>query len=625
MSNTTLTIDQLCLSHLNVRTYSPDAEETSGLQASILADGLLNPIAVHPMKGSKTKWGAVAGGRRYRAIKALIKNGDLPADYRVKVTILEGLSDAELIEQSITENLIRRDLREHELWAGVARAASRGHGVEQIAKGIGQPDVAKVNRWLRLGRLAKPIFEAFRAGEMSAGQASAFAATEDQPLQLVTFERLSPINPTHPTPAEIRKAMKVGDARAQRELAFVGVDTYRNAGGRFEMDLFADAAEERGRVVDEGTLQQLVDDKLAIVRAEVRTAVARPDLRFIPDQPKDQWDNVDHQLLAKGKPRAGGGLELPEGDIVAHVAIDAEGAPVISYWWASRSAKFGSEKPAAAAAIVPATPAPAAGESAFAGHQRAAAEEQDDGLSKDSTFALSAVRKVILRAAMIDDAKQGGTVGLDYLIWAQARALLQTGYRRDKLGMRIISGDALTGVSHDALALARDHVADAPAGRIAAHTVLTITQQDFFTEDDLEAAFLAYSDASAEMKSLTAAVVAGVALERSLETAEHRCAIHNAVALEAGITQEGLIRDYWTPTGDMLDMFSKKHRLAIAEPFVDVPTVAAWAKAKSADLTTGVLAVLTRAGGRGLAWVHPLLRFVSAGPTQRADDREAAE
>lgn len=621
MPNTTLTIGQLCLSHLNVRTYSPDAEETTALQASILADGLLNPIAVHPMKGSKTKWGAVAGGRRYRAIKALVKNGDLPADYGVKVTILEGLSDAELIEQSITENLMRRDLRDHELWAGVARAASRGHGVEQIARGIGQSDVAMVNRWLRLGRLAKPIFEAFRAGDLSSGQASAFAATEDQQLQLVTFERLAPINPTHPTPAEIRKAMKVGDARAQRELAFVGVDTYRNAGGRFDMDLFADAAEERGRVVDEGTLQQLVDDKLALVRAEVRATVARPDLRFIPDQPKDQWDNVDHQLLAKGKPRAGGGLDLPEGDIVAHIAIDADGTPVISYWWASRSAKFGSEKPTSATASVPATPAPPAGEGAFAGHHRAAVAEQDDGLSKDGAFALSAVRKVIMRAAMIDDAKEGGTVGLDYLVWAQARALLNTGYRRDKLGMRIISGDGLTGVSHDALGLARDHIAETPAGRIASHTVLTITQQDFFTEDNPEVAFLIYRQASAAMKSLTAAIVAGVALERSLETAEHRCAVHNAVAQEAGIEQEARIRDYWTPTGDMLDMFSKKHRLAIAEPFVDAPTIAGWAKAKSADLTTAVLAVLTRAGGRGLAWAHPLLRFATSFPRAQKGER----
>lgn len=623
MSSTTLLIDQLCLSPLNVRTYSPDAEDTAGLQASILADGLINPIAVHQMKGGKTKWGAIAGGRRYRAIKALIGNGDLAADYAVRVNVLDGLSDAELIEHSITENLIRRDLREHELYAGVARAAARGHGVEQIAKGIGQPDVGTVSRWLRLGRLAPPIFEAFRADKISLGQATAFAAVEDQDLQRVTFERLAPINPTHPTPADIRKAMKVGDARAQRELAFVGADAYRNAGGRFDLDLFADAAEERGRIVDEGKLQQLVDDKIAIVRAEIRTTTARPDLRFVPDQPKDQWDNVDHQLSVNAKPRAEGGLELPDGDIVAHIAIDATGAPVVSYWWASRKAKFGNEKPAAPVAPVPRTPAPAT-ESPFDAHHRVEAAREGDGLTIDGTFAMSAVRKVVLRAALIDDARDFGTVGLDYLIFAQARALLTTGYRQQRLGIRTIVGDSLVGVSHEALALAREHVAATEAAKSAAKAVLTISQQDFFTDDDLETAFMAYRAASPEIKSLTAATIAGFVLERSLATPELRCPIHDVVASEAGIGTDNF-RQYWTPTGDMLDMFPKAQRLAIAEPFVDVPTLAAWAKAKSADLTTGVLALLTRAGSRGLRWVHPLLRFSVPYAPVATDDREGSE
>ncbi len=622
-STTTLLIDQLCLSPLNVRTYSPDAEDTAGLQASILADGLINPIAVHQMKGGKKKWGAIAGGRRYRAIKALIGNGDLPADYAVRVNVLDGLSDAELIEHSITENLIRRDLREHELYAGVARAAARGHGVEQIAKGIGQPDVGTVSRWLRLGRLAPPIFEAFRAEKISLGQATAFAAVEDQDLQRVTFERLSPINPTNPTPAEIRRAMKVGDARAQRELAFVGADAYRNAGGRFDHDLFADVAEERGRIVDEGKLQQLVDDKIAIVRAEIRTTTARPDLRFVADQPKDQWDNVDHQLSVNAKPHAEGGLVLPDGDIVAHIAIDATGAPIVSYWWASRKAKFGNEKPAAPIATLPRTPAPAT-ESPFDAHHRVEATREGDGISADGTFAMSAVRKVILRAALIDDAKDFGTVGLDYLVWAQARALLMSGQTRRHLGIRIIAGDSMTGVSDDALSLAREHVAATEASRIAAHAVVTISKQNFFTDDDLVAAFLAYRSAPPEIKSLTAATVAGFALERSLETPDLHCAVHDVVASEAGIGTDNL-RQYWMPTGDMLDMFPKAQRLAIAEPFVDGPTLAAWAKAKSADLTTGVLAVLTRAGSRGLRWVPPLLRFSVPYAPLPTDDREAAE
>jgi ParB family chromosome partitioning protein len=389
------------------------------------------------------------------------------------------------------------------------------------------------------------------------------------------------------------------------------------------MDLFADAAEERGRVIDEGVLQQLVDDKIAILRAEVRATTARPDLRFVGDQPKDQWENVDYQLSVKAKPRAEGGIELPEGDVVAHIAIDASGAPIVSYWWASRKAKFGNEKPAAPIATVPPTPAPAS-KSAFDAHHRAEAEREGDGLTIDGTFAMSAVRKVVLRAALIDDAKNYGTVGLDYFVWAQARALFTTVSGQHHLGIRIIAGDSLTGVPHAALALAREHVAATEASRIAAKAMLTISQQDFFTDGDLEAAFMAYRSATPEMKSLTVATVAGFALERSLATPDLRCVVHDAIASEMDIYGVRF-RQYWTPTGDMLDMLPKAQRLAIAEPFVDVPTLGAWAKAKSADLTTGVLALLTRAGSRGLRWVHPLLRFSVPYAALSTDDREAAE
>jgi ParB family chromosome partitioning protein len=625
MPNTTLTIDQLALSPLNVRTYSPDAEDTTALQASILADGLLNPIAVHPMKGNKGKWGAIAGGRRYRAIRALIGNGDLPANYAVKVTILEELTDAELIEHSITENLIRRDLRDHELWAGVARAAARGHAVEQIAKGIGQSNLALVSRWLRLGRLEPSIFAAFSRGEITGDQAKAFAATEDQDLQQVTFERLAPINIHVPTPAEIRKAMKIGDARAQRDLAFVGADAYRAAGGRFELDLFAEAAEERGRIVDEGKLQQLVEEKLAEVRATVRTTTGQPDLRFIAEKPTDQWGSIDHQLIVSPKPAGPGKLDLPSADVVAHIAIDAAGQPIVSYWWESRKAKFGTEKRPSAVAQL-ATPAPRPAQNPFDAKQRADATlRQGDGISQDAGFALRALRKTILRAALIDDAGIGGDVALDYLVWAQARTLLAE-QRPVGIGMRGIASDSSVGVSREAMELARELAAPTPAAKGIASAIARIQSEPFFTDPDPAAAFRAYHrDADPVLKNRTAAVVAGLALERSLATDGYDMPIHDLVAHEAGTDRDGAMRLYWTPTADFLDLFPKDQRVGIAEPYVDRATFLTWAKLKSSDLTSNVLAVVTRAGSKGASWVHPLLRFTSPFLADQAEAAEAAE
>jgi ParB-like chromosome segregation protein Spo0J len=614
MSSTTLTIDQLRLSPLNVRTYGPDANDTEALQASILAEGrLINAIAVHAMRGkprgSVQTWGAIAGGRRYRAIKALIERGDLPADWPVPVTQLDPkLTDAELIEYSITENLLRRDLRDHELFAGVARAAARGHAPDTIARNLGQPDVTKVAKWLRMGQLAQPVFAAFSEGRITLDQARAFAATGDADLQAATFTRFGRLDVHQPSPAEIRRAMAFGDAIARRELLLVGDDAYRAAGGAFELDLFAEDAEERGRVTDRALLSRLVDERLVGVRDQVRVTTQRRELRFVPEPPQNDY-GTDHQLSVTPKRLSSGTLELPEGEIVAHITIDASGEPIVSYWWASRTAKYGSEKPKAEPIT---TPIGDAIKDAYQAQPRAnAAIRQEEGLSADAVFAMRAVRKAIMRAGFVDDAQQGGEVGLDYLVWAQARQVLAE-KSPPKIGMWRISGDNTVGTSQDGFALARDHVAATPASRITAAALQALTQERFFTEPDLVEAFRAYRIAHPVTKATTAALVAGFALDRSLNGTGYEIPIHDELARQAAFDSDQDVRDYWQPTADMIDLFPKEQRRGFAEPFVSAGDFATWAKLKSSELTAAVVRVLTRPGGSGARWVHPLLRFQAA-------------
>lgn len=618
-----MTIDQLCLSPFNCRINEEDATDTSQLEALILADGLMYPMSVHQMRGSKTKWGAFAGGRRYRSIRALVSRGDFRPNTLWKVREYVGYSDAELIELSIKENLPRRANRDYEIYAGVRRAFALGHDVARIAGELNQQP-EHVERWLRLGQLPKPIFDALASGTITDKQARAFAGTADQKLQLVTFERLAPISILSPTPGEIHKAMSIGDIREQRDLAFVGVDFYRAAGGRFELDLFAEEEAERGRVADAGKLQELVDRKLGEVRDAVRKSTSRPDLRFIGEKPKGDFaGSVDHQLAISPKDNGKGGLELPAGDVVAHIAIDAGGQPVVSYWWSSRKAKFGNEKKAAApaaAAPPPPTPSAPAAESPFAAHHRSSeAAAASDQLKPEALVALSAVRKVILRAGLIDDALMGEAVGWDLLVFSQARALLKPGAR---LGIRTIANEAVDALSNDAFTLAREHAGATEASSVCNQAFARISRQAFIKDDDPVTAFAAFCDADDEVKRLTAAIVAGMALERSLASPGYERPLHDEVARRVGIETDGCIRHYWAPTGDMLDLLPKTQRLAIAEPFVDRATIATWAKIKSGELTTAVLALLTRAGSKGASWVHPLLRFTT---TQPQDAREAAE
>lgn len=69
------TIDQLAISPLNVRFNEVAIEKVDALRAQIVAEGLLQPLVIHPVP-KRAKWagkagyGVFAGGRRCRAIRA---------------------------------------------------------------------------------------------------------------------------------------------------------------------------------------------------------------------------------------------------------------------------------------------------------------------------------------------------------------------------------------------------------------------------------------------------------------------------------------------------------------------------------------------------------------------------
>ncbi len=617
MTSTTLTIDQIRLSPFNVRNRIPSVEDTATLEASILVEGLRVPIDIHRMRDSKL-YGAFAGRRRYYAIKRLVERGDLARDWPVPHKV-HTASDAELTEMSISENLIRKDMEEHELYAGVAKAAALGHSAAQIARNLGQSDVRKVERWMRLGQLAPPVFSALVAGTIKGEQAMAYAATADRELQAATFAQL----PSFAPPVQIRAALKIGDALLRRQLTFVGEAIYRAAGGRYELDLFAEDAIERGRIVDEGLLQRLVEEKMATIREQVRETTGRPELRFIPAPPLFAGQ-IDNQLVITPT-RKGDRLVLPDNPgVVACIQIDAGGEPAINYWWETRKAKFGGEKPAT---VVPMSSGPIghAAVDASARGKADAAIRREEGLGPDATFTLSAQRKAILRAALIDDAEAGGTAALDYLVFAQARALLAApGGAAERIGMRTIGGDAMAGVSHDAHALAHRHLGAMPATQTTAAAIERIRARPFFVEPSVDAAFLLYRDEDPQVKNVTAALVAGFALDRSLASDDYRVPIHDVVAHLVGADRDDAVRlRYWTPTAELLELFPRAKRDAIGEPFVDRATHRAWSKLTSRDLTAAVHTAVARAGGKGAGWVHPLLRFTSPFLAHQAIAQEA--
>ncbi|MCW2412039.1 MULTISPECIES: ParB/RepB/Spo0J family partition protein [unclassified Sphingobium] len=414
MTISTMTIADLCLSPYNVRTNQADANAIDGMAESLLRVGQLYPLAVHKMPratgkgGSRCRqlWGVLAGGRRFRAFERLIADGRLPASHPIDVIVRDIASEAELIELSLAENLVRFELRAYEVYAAVHRAHAGGRSFAEIAQTNGQT-VETVRQWDRLGALEPEIFAALSRGEIGKEQAKAFAATNDHALQRWAFDQVMTLPESHPgrQPTGIRRIMKVGDNEQRKLLRFVDDYQYRKAGGRFELDLFADQPGERGRVTDEGLLMQMVEAKLSVMRDRLRGQANVP-LRFEATYPRDsnyggvaidleitpQWgelsaeqqdrldylanemaeieqraaiivepgaDREDAQLQAAMEPleeewaalreeqaqiEATRSLTLPAGDVFATLVIEQEGEVEMRFWWASRKAMAAAQK-----------------------------------------------------------------------------------------------------------------------------------------------------------------------------------------------------------------------------------------------------------------------------------------
>lgn len=144
------------------------------LAESIRAQGVVQPLVVSP--DGQGGYTIVAGERRWRAAQ----RAGLET---VPVVIREVEGERQLLELALVENLQRTDLNPVEE-AEAYRALSEDFGLtqDQVASrvGKGRPTVANA---LRLLRLASPVLELLRAGQLTAGQARPLLALEDEAAQ----------------------------------------------------------------------------------------------------------------------------------------------------------------------------------------------------------------------------------------------------------------------------------------------------------------------------------------------------------------------------------------------------------------------------------------------------------
>ena len=626
MTTRTFTHAELHKSKLNVRTNEQDAQATRALAESILRRGLLQPISVHPTGAdAPTPWGVFAGGRRLHAIGQLIEAGQLPADWPIPATVLDA-SDAEIVEMSLGENILRVDLRDYEVHAAVAEAFDRGDDVATIAANLGQSE-QWVARQLRLGKLARPIFDAYAVGELSYDQAAAYAATADAELQLVVFDQLREQDSRGHAPARIRALLKVGDRETAQLLLFVGEAVYVGQGGMIEPDLFADGRDARIRITDEELLCRLAEERFVAERERIRREAKRPDLRFAA-RPPQYAGHTDKALeIVTGSSR------LPAGDIIATIEVDDEGQPVVRYWWANRSAKGAADKgnpaPAAPAQSSAADKVAKSGEaltmpdSAYAKSGLAIAKDQY-GLSPDGLQLVRSLRRDLLRCLLVD---QGGSVARDYLTWSQARALLCHNIPA-LTGCRAIVDER---ADNDTPPIGLyDDFESGVAARIEWRTaVLALRAADYMVEKDPATSLQLFLDSDEEEKQFAAAVVAGLALGRSADTPGWRIPAHDVLARACGADAKKL-RTWWAPTAKWLGLFGRLFRLGTVQQFVDSATHVGFIKFKDPDLTAATVTALDPDNhkdpairARAQRWLPDLLAFggdVEPPPIPAADE-----
>jgi ParB family transcriptional regulator, chromosome partitioning protein len=135
------------------------------LAASIKERGIIQPIAVRPVRGATDAYEIIAGERRWQAAQRANQ-------HEVPIVVLD-VSDVEALELTIIENVQREDLNSLEEAAGYQSLIDEfKYHQDDIAKTVGKSR-SHVANTLRLLRLPEFVKAAIRSGQFSAGHARA--------------------------------------------------------------------------------------------------------------------------------------------------------------------------------------------------------------------------------------------------------------------------------------------------------------------------------------------------------------------------------------------------------------------------------------------------------------------
>lgn len=234
MKTATATLSQLKLNpEINPRHIDAKAD-VSDIKAQIRHKGCIGQLWVRAIKGAKFE--IIDGGRRYRAMLELAKDGELKKDAKIPVNIFVA-GDAEAQDLALSANFPREALSPADEAIGFTRLRVSGMEVADIAAHYAVTP-RLVQQRIAIGSLPKPILEALREGEIDIGTAQLFtAAPAERALKL--FKDLAKKKAL--SSYQVRKALEDGSISGDdRRCVFVGASAYEAAGGVISRDLFSD-------------------------------------------------------------------------------------------------------------------------------------------------------------------------------------------------------------------------------------------------------------------------------------------------------------------------------------------------------------------------------------------------
>lgn len=151
------------------RDFSVEALEE--LAASVRAKGVIQPLIVRINPRKTNSYEIVAGERRWRAAQ-MAQLHDVPV-------LIRELSDTEVLEVAIIENIQRADLNAVEEALAYRQLMDRfGHTQEKLAEGLSKSR-SHIANLLRLLSLPEEVQIWLREGKLTAGHARALIPTDD--------------------------------------------------------------------------------------------------------------------------------------------------------------------------------------------------------------------------------------------------------------------------------------------------------------------------------------------------------------------------------------------------------------------------------------------------------------